>query len=423
MKLKFFDIKNKLFADSFWALLGNVIYKGLLLLSGIIIARILGKDIFGEFSIIKSTFVSLALLSSFGLGYTVTKFISDYKERKPDKLHGIFFYSQKIVLILSSVVCLIVILNSQKIAVNILENSSLEYFVKYASVLIILNCLNLLYVGFLAGLGLFKKMAKINATIGLIAFVLLTSLTYFFGIKGALLALAIVQLINVVINYIVIKKNLPKPLYKKDLKTQQSIVKYSIPIALQEAVYASISWLVSYLIIYYSSYGELGLYTAAIQLNAIILFIPGILRNVVLSHLSGVSNNKLEHNNVLNTILKLNIIVTLIPCLLIFVFNHYVSNLYGETFIGLERLIRLAIFTTVFISISNVYAQAYMSKNLNWTMFGFRLVRDLGKILLFVILINLEMKGSEAMVISHLILAGVFMVIMMSYYKYKESRT
>ena len=45
-------LNSKLMMDSFWSLFGNVIGKSLALAAGIIVARYLGKDIYGEYGII-----------------------------------------------------------------------------------------------------------------------------------------------------------------------------------------------------------------------------------------------------------------------------------------------------------------------------------------------------------------------------------
>jgi O-antigen/teichoic acid export membrane protein len=41
-------LQSKLFKDSFWAVFGNGFGNALMLFSGIIIARLLGKDLYGE---------------------------------------------------------------------------------------------------------------------------------------------------------------------------------------------------------------------------------------------------------------------------------------------------------------------------------------------------------------------------------------
>ena len=83
------EIKNKalnsrLTIDSFWALFGNISAKGLALIAGILVARFLGSEVYGEFGLIKTTLMSLALFSTLGLGFTSTKFIAEYKLKNPE---------------------------------------------------------------------------------------------------------------------------------------------------------------------------------------------------------------------------------------------------------------------------------------------------------------------------------------------------
>lgn len=64
---------SKLLTDSLWSLGGNVVGKGLALLADILVARFLGKDIYGEYGIIRNTILTIGVFSTFGLGYTATK--------------------------------------------------------------------------------------------------------------------------------------------------------------------------------------------------------------------------------------------------------------------------------------------------------------------------------------------------------------
>jgi len=415
--------KVKLLNDSFWSLFGNVINKGLAIVAGIIIARFLGKDIFGEYSLLKSTFVSAALFSSFGLQYTSTKFIAEYKKRHSDKLHLIVKYANKIVLAFSGIIALLLIINAGYIAEVILEASHLSKHIRLFAILIVLNSLTSLQIGFLAGFGKFKEMSRINIIVGIVTFLLSVILVYFYGFYGALLTLLLVQLINLFLNYNLVNKSLPTNTdnINSDRTVLNEIIKFSTPIALQEAIYSILSWTIIYLILRYASFGEVGLYRASLQLNGIIMFIPGILRNVVLSHLSETEDNEKKHSKVMNTVLGINFIATFIPALILFIAANYVAKLYGDSFDGLGSLLRLAVFITVFASISNVYAQAYMSKGMNWMMLTFRFIRDGGTILLFIALINYSSStGAEAMIYSQLFLNIVFMIIMIVYYKSKK---
>jgi len=414
-------LKTKLINDSFWSLFGNVMHKGLAIVAGIYIARVLGKDIFGEYSIIKSTITAAALLANFGLVYTSTKFISEYNKKRKEDLKLIIKYCNEIVVSLSSVVAILLFLNATYVAEVILENIELKKPLQLFSILIVVNSLTSLQIGILSGLGKFKEMSRVNTIVGILTFILSVLFVYFYGLYGALWALLIVQVVNWILNYRLVKKSIPNTTKytKANKKIRSELIKFSLPVAIQEAVYSIFSWVIVYLILHKSSYGEVGLYRASLQLNAMILFIPGILRNVVLSHLSSADGE--DHNKIMKTILKINFVTTFIPALILFLASNYIAKLYGDTFTDLAGLIQISVFITIFVSVSNVYAQAYMSKGMNWTMLTFRLIRDVGTILAFLALFDKFESGAKTMIYSQLALSFIFMLIMIFYYKKQKN--
>jgi O-antigen/teichoic acid export membrane protein len=409
---------SKLINDSFWSLFGNVIFRGLFLISGIIIARFLGKDIFGEYGIIKSTIISIATFSTFGFGYTATKYVSEFKNNNPDKLKSIIYYSTKITLFVSSVVAILLFLSASYVAETILGAKHLNVSLRILAILVVFNSLTTLQVGILSGYGKFKEMAFVNFFVGATMFVLSVVLTYLYDLNGALIALLITQILNWGLHFRIVNKNIPDNIlsFNKDNEFLKEVIKFSVPVALQEVLYSAMFWLSSFLLVKHSSYGELGLYNASMQWNAIILFIPGILRNVVLSHLSEVQNDRPQHTRVMRITLTINFLMTFIPAILVLLMSGFIARIYGASFEGLSKLIGVAVFSTIFVSISNVYAQAYMSKGMNWMMFAFRFVRDVGSILLFLIFLKYFNTGAIAMIYSSLVFNAVFMVIMVVYY-------
>jgi len=267
-------------------------------------------------------------------------------------------------------------------------------------------------------------MAKINAILGVVTFLLTVIFTYLFSLTGALFALLLIQVLNCFLNYrltdrlLVDYKN--TKVYKDKVFLKEMLI-FSFPISLQEGFYALTSWLISMILIKYSNYGEFGMYSAALQWSMIILFIPAIMRNVILSHLAQYVNNADKFDRTLKLTIFINLITTLIPVLIIFMFSDTIALIYGENYNGLGTLINIAVFSTIFISISNVLSQVYMSKGLNWIMLSFRLVRDFGIIGLFFIIDGygfLE-SAAQSLLFSILFLNVLFMIIMWVYYKWK----
>lgn len=411
-------VQSKLLQDSFWSLLGNVIGRGLALTAGIFVARFLGKEIFGEYGMIKSTILSIATFSSFGLGYTATTFVADFKTKKPEYIKLFLKYATRITLVFTGVMAIGLLFSAGVVATNILEAPHLENALRILAVLIIFNGLNTTQIGILSGFGKFKEIAIINSIIGTLTFISSIALTYFFGLEGALLALLITQVFNWVLNYGAVKQNIPRieNSIQKNKILFKKIFNFSTPVAMQEALFAASSWISNIVLISYASYADLGMYNAAIQWFSLVLFVPGILRNVILSHLAG-SENEMQHDRILKITIWINLFTTLIPAIIVFLFSGMISEFYGDSYQGLGNLISIAVFTTVVISVSNVYAQAYMSKNRNWTMFFIRLFRDGGKIFLFLILIQVSNNGASMMLYSTLFFSALSLIIMMAFYK------
>jgi len=394
--------------------LGNVIGKGLALLSGILVARILGKEVFGEYSVIRNTILTIGMFSTFGLGYTSTKFVADFIRDNSKDTRILIKYITQITFCFSLFIGGLLFCFASYISIHFLNDPFLAKPLQYLAFLIVFNAITVTQIGILSGLKEFKNLAIINCIIGGVTFLTSVIFTYCWGFNGALLSLIFNQIINCVCNEIAIKRRLTLILIQDNTPGKllaKKVLQFSFPIALQEFIFASTSWLSMLLLVRYSNYGELGMYNAAMQWNAIVLFIPGILRNVILAHLSSNSQNKLEYDNIIRKTVILNIICTIIPSIIVFFFASFITQMYGKTFIGLDSLISMAVFSTVFLSVGNVYTQAFTSIGKNWLMLFFRFFRDISGLLLFVVLITyFHINGASAMLIGTLS-SGVLFVI------------
>ncbi len=413
--------QNELLKDSFWALFGNVIAKGLALVAGVFVAKFLGNGLYGEYGMIRNTLTSIAIFATIGLGYTSTKFIAEFKDGTPEYLSLVIKYSINITLILSSLMSIGLFFNSDYIAKVTFDAPHLSFSLKLMAIWIVFNALTTTQIGILAGFKDFKGMARANTVVGIVTFILSCGLTYNFGFEGALAALLITQILNYCLNYRLVKINLSKSGLQKKHNgiLLKDLLKFSLPIALQESLFPITSWLISLMLIRLSGFGELGLYSAAMLWNALILYVPGILRNVVLSHLSENLSDESKHKNIMQTILLLNFVMSFIPCLIVFFLSDYIASFYGDSFENLSMVINVAVFTTIFSSLSNVYAQAYLSKGKNWLMFRLRFFRDFGIVLIgYYIIIESEYgTGAISIISASLIMNFIFLLMMVFFYK------
>ena len=425
LNLKKRAFQSRLLNDSFWVLLGNSVGKGLALAAGIVVARFLGKEMYGEYGIIRNTLVSIAVFSTFGLGFTATKYVSENKKYNTENISAILYYARNITLTVSGILAIVLFLSSKFLAVQILESPHLTIPLRITSVWIAFNAVTTTQIGVLSGFGSFKEMSRVNIIVGITTFVSSYVFTYYWELIGALYSLLLSQVLNWFLNYLLIIRVLPKRISVsiKNKRLLRDILKFSFPIAMQEGIDSIYAWIVSLLLIKLASYSELGMYSAAIQWYAIINFIPVILRNVFLTHFSSNQNNQLKHDSVLRKALLINFISVTALIVLIYIFSNKIAFIYGVSFSGIDKLIRIAVLIPLFLSSCGVFIQAFYSKGKNWLVFILTALRDLGIVVLsYHLLKKYSDKGAIVVIYTSLILNLFYLLaLLLSYMKLRKS--
>ena len=64
---------------------GAVISRGLMLAATVLVARMLGKTVYGELGMIQSTVGMFGVFAGFGLGLTATKHVAEFRQSDPDR--------------------------------------------------------------------------------------------------------------------------------------------------------------------------------------------------------------------------------------------------------------------------------------------------------------------------------------------------
>lgn len=417
--------QSSLAKDSFWAVFGNGIGNALLLVAGIIIARFLGKDVYGEYGFVKSTMFYIASFASMGLGLTTTKFIAQLGGESPHYLKSIVKDSIFLTLCFSGTIAIILICFATPFA-NLVKEPSLKLAFQLLAVIIVFRALTTTQIGLLAGFKEFKQVAVNSLLSGLFMLVTCVPLTYYFGLKGSLCALLFSQMFNTAINLLSINRVTKKLDSQITKNFKLELFKFSFPVALQESSYLISHWGAVMLLTIYSSIGEVGLYTATAQWNSIIMMIPGLLNNVVLSYLSSSVKEAGRHKRTITTMLSVNFISTLIPFLLVFVLARYISNFYGPTFSEMPNVMRLLTFATIFECCSQVFKSELLAQSRVWLLFSLRLVRDILLISSLYVLLISNNGGNGAMTFSlcNVITAALFFIsLLVSYLILKKKQS
>lgn len=414
--------KNSFFRDSSWAVFGNSIGYGLLLLTGMLVARFLGKDLYGEYGFVKTTMFQFAAFSTLGLGYTSTKFIAEHRTSSPEKIAGIIKASIQITSTISFSIAIILFIFAKPLAL-FLNEPSLQIAFQALGTIVILRAIYTTQIGLISGFGEFKNIAFINVVFGASLLALSIPTTFYWGLKGALGALLVSHIIVVIICFYFIfnQKKQFSNIVKPCSSPIWEITRFSIPVAMQELTYALGRWGGVLLITKLSTLGEVGLFTASELWMSVVLFIPTFLSNVMLSHLSYNSKDKQSHIRSLKVMIGVNVTCTLIPFVLFYILSPWIAYLYGTSFSDMIPVMRILVFSSIFTCCSNVFSAELIAQGQTWGLFGIRAVRDIATIALGYSLIYTH-EGNHAAydyAISTLFCSILFLGLLYIYFRMK----
>lgn len=409
---------SRFFRDSTWAVGGNGMGYGLLLLAGVLIARLLGKEVYGEYGFVKTTMFQFAAFSTLGLGYTSTKFVAEYRARACGEIRGVIRASMDITLAISVAIALLLFVFARPLA-EWLAAPTLCMAFQALGAIIVLRAVGTTQAGILAGFGDFRKLAYINTSSGVFMVTACVPLTWLWGLRGSLAALALSQVLVTVLGQLAIRQQIRLLPTGKQTRYVWRLTRFSVPVAMQELTYALARWGGMLLITRLSSLGEVGIYTACEMWGSVILFAPSLLSNVMLSHLSYHADDARMQKRGVNIMLAVNLTCTLIPFVGVYLFTPFIVTMYGPTFAGMETVLRLLIFTTIFSCCSNVLSSELIAQGCTWVLFSIRCSRDVLTVAVGYLLISSHggQRAAYDFAVCTLSMAVLFFCLLYTYYR------
>ena len=341
-QIKVSDIAQRMRSGAFWSFTGTALGKFLVFLSGILCARILGKEQFGQLGMVRSTLGMFIILGAGGIGVTATRYIAAFRKEQQAHAASIYRMSFLFSLTLGIAITALALATSQFLSADYLKAPELTKPLLIGSVILLLSILNSSENGTLAGLEDFKSIA-INTLIGsFFEAACMVVGAYFYQLEGAVAGFAIGVLCLYIANKLSAIRALNKAgisayvksVYKEDWAL---IFSYSIPATLSALTVTPVFWLVRSMLVRASNYGELGIFEAADQWKVMLLFVPGAICQIVLPIMSSITDHRL----------------------------------FRKALIG--NLAALA-FSTIPTALAQILEMTLYSREKMWTSFGFNIV-------------------------------------------------
>lgn len=411
-------LKDKLFYGIFWNLISALASQGFPMIAMIITARLLGTVTYGQLGIVNSTIILFSTFAGLGLGITATKYIAQLHQTDPERTGRIMGLNNLFGVASGVVMCITLFIIAPWLATNTLAAPELTNALRIASLLLIFNTLVGIQSGSIAGFGAFKDLARIAILQGIISASLTITGVYFFGLIGAVTAMVINSIINLII-YKITLNNLLKLFnitidYLQSWQEKDVIWKLSFPTMITGVMVGPVVWIANTIIINtVGGYTQLGIFIAADQWRTALIFLPAVIGGVLLPMVSANVNKK---NKALETVnLLASWVIVIIIALPLISFPEIIAFFYGQdysTTVFLQSL-ALMMFVSCLISYHEGIARKLVAKNLMW--WGF--LNNLTWGLCFLVSISiLKYMGALGLALTYLISYVIVTILFVPFY-------
>lgn len=341
---------------AFWSVLSAVASSGINLLVVMALARILGKESYGQLAVIQSTLAMAGVFAGIGLSATATRYVAELRQVAPARLGNLLYRLKRITAYVAAVLTLLIALFSNNLASDVLGKDSIGPLLAFAAISVFFVSLDTLYKGILLGLEETKAFA-IASSIGS----LLTAPTLIiggiaFGLVGVACAISVGALLQFAISRYFTCKRLQAhqiSISKNAASAEwQALKDFALPSFLAGLLYPLVYWISNVMLVRTPhGFAEMALLGIAMQWYNAIMFLPNYAGRIVLPILTTVHAEK--KNSDVVAVIKLgviaNLLVTIPVSLGVALLSKMIMTTYGSGFIEGWPLLAIAALVAVIV--------------------------------------------------------------------------
>jgi O-antigen/teichoic acid export membrane protein len=278
---------RRLLATTFWSAVGESLSKGLLLVSMVMVARILGREGYGEFGIIRTTINMFAMVGGMGLGFTANRYVARFRDTDKAYSGQIIGSSYLVAAGFGLLVALGVFAAADVLAREALGAPQLKTGLQIAAALLFLSSVSGAQAGILQGLEAYRRLAIGGLVQGTLGVGLFAAGAWYFGLNGALLAFLIYTASGVLIYHVLIRAEMRRQgivaSYRDMEKIRPIFWAFSVPAALMGVAVAPFKWLCETMLARSSGFQHLGVFHASMTIASIFLALVSTLNSPLIS--------------------------------------------------------------------------------------------------------------------------------------------
>ncbi|MBM3210855.1 MAG: hypothetical protein FJ121_01010 [Deltaproteobacteria bacterium] len=361
-----------------WNLIGALFNQGSAFAINIIIARLLGRTLFGEYSIILSTLMTISLIAQVSTGITATRYLAEFRVRDPDRAGRILGLCTIVSAATGALAVIILCSLAPWLSDHILKAPHLSLSLQIGGGFLFFAVINGYQIGALSGLENFKNLAKAGLCNSCLMVPLCSLGAWNWGINGALTGLAISGMVNWLIHQHFLKEASRAqgifPSYHELGRERRALTNFVLPAALSGLISMPALWLANvFLVRSPNGYNEMAMYSAAMNIRTLILLLPRNINNVscsILNYQKGLVNEN-EYRRTYWINLIITSVLVLAGGIVVYFAGQRILGLFGKSFEEASPVLLILLLSGFIEIVAISLYQVMQTKKMMWlTLFG-----------------------------------------------------
>jgi O-antigen/teichoic acid export membrane protein len=373
-----------------WNTVGALFGQGSTFLAGLIVANMLGRDAFGEYSVVRTLLMSVAGASEFALGFTCNRYVSELRITDPERVGRIIGLAVFASLATGLAGTAVLFWGSKAVATYFLGNQQFSADLAFCALFVLFSVMAGLQNSILSGLNQFNWIARLSAIHAVLFIAASVTGIAWAGVPGALIALVLAAILRFLLwgwaMRSILRESAIAIRFRESWSQRTVLFRYTLPSAIAGIfVYAVPSFCAAILLLNTTGFGEVALYNAAMSIKVLVLLLPNLIYSVGISMLNSQlgPRNFAGYRHIFWNNLALTTGVAISAMAAVALFGPWILLAYGSGFADGYKLLLAVVASAAPESIALGLYQVIQSDQRMWRLlFRFQIPRDVAIVLL-----------------------------------------
>jgi O-antigen/teichoic acid export membrane protein len=308
------------------------------LITGIALARLMGREGYGEIGVIIGSYALFSQLGGLGLGVTAAKYSSEGRVTDPHNVGRLLGGLLVLAGVSYAIAAVTLVVLAPDLAV-MLNRPALTGPLRLSALVLFFQGIDSIQSGILSGFEAFRSVARVTLLRVVVNLPVTVVGAWLFGLYGAIGAMAVTGLVTLLLNRTALDTAVRREgvtiSYVFDLAMLAPLWQFSLP-AFLSATLTMISTFVlnAMLVNQPDGYSQMGLFNAAGQWRALGIFVPTVFNSASLSiqpNLYASKNHGGFHRSVAGNLIVQGTVAGLVAVVLA-ILSPYLMRVYGDQY-------------------------------------------------------------------------------------------